>query len=133
MIGNFVFINLPTKNVAAAREFYTKVGFEINKEFSSDENVFVVIAEKVNLILVGEKLFRQLGEQRELADTSKVTEVLVAISVDSREAVDKVVETALAAGATKAGEPNEEEEIGLYSRAFYDLDGHKIDINHMSV
>lgn len=132
MTGKFVFINMPTKNVANAREFYTKLGFDINKEYSNDENVFIVIAQNTYLVLVGESLLRQLGENRELADPRKVTEAFVAISVDSREGVDKLVEAALTAGAQQAGEAMEEEEIGLYSRAFYDLDGHKIDINHMS-
>lgn len=132
MKGNFVFINLPTKNVAAARAFYEKLGFEINKLYSTDENVFVIIAENVQLILASEPFLRRLGERREFADASKVTETSIAISVDSREAVDELYETAIQAGAKQFGDTVEEAEIGLYARAFADLDGHKIDINHLT-
>lgn len=131
-MAKFVFINLPTKNVAAAREFYTKLGFEINKDYSSEENVFVVIGENVQLILGDEAFLRQHGEQREFADASKVTEVSIAISADSREDVDKLIDAAVAAGGQQAGETIEEAEIGLYARAFFDRDGHKINVNYLS-
>ena len=132
MTTKFVFINLTTKNVAAAREFYTQLGLDINKDFSSEENVFVVLSENVQLILCHENFLRKLGEKREFADATKVTEGSVAISVGSREEVDSLYNTAIAAGAKPAGDQYEEE-FGLYARAFFDLDGHKIDINHMAV
>ena len=131
MTANFVFINLSTKNVAAAREFYTQLGFAINKDFSSEENVFVILNENAQLILCHEDFLRRLGEKRAFADATKVTEGSVAISVGSREEVDTLYDAAIAAGAKPAGDQREEE-IGLYARAFFDLDGHKIDINHMA-
>jgi predicted lactoylglutathione lyase len=133
MISKSVFINLATKNVAAAREFYSKLGFEINKMYSSEQNVFVVIAENVQLILAEESLLRQLGEYRELADATKVMETYVALSASSREEVDELLDMAIAAGGKQFGEAMEEKEIGLYARAFSDLDGHKIDIMYMPV
>lgn len=131
MKGTFIYINMTSRNVAAAREFYTKLGFDINTKFSTDENVFITIADNVQLILASEALLRQTGEQRELADTSKVTEASVVISMPNREAVDSLYDTAIAAGAKPAGVV-EEPEHGLYARAFTDPDGHKIDINHMA-
>jgi predicted lactoylglutathione lyase len=132
MKSRFVFVNLSTKNVTAAREFYTQVGFEINKDFSTDENVFVVLSDSVQLILAGEAFLTRLGEKREFADATKVTEGSIAISMNSREEVDTIYDAAIAAGGKPAGD-QEEEEIGLYARAFFDLDGHKIDINYMPV
>jgi len=131
-MSKYVFINLPTKNVAAAREFYAKLGFAINKEYSTDENVFVIIAENVQLILAAEDFLHRMGETREFADASKVTEASIAITVDSREEVDMLFDAAVAAGAKPAGD-TDEAEIGLYARAFFDLDGHRIDMNHMSM
>jgi len=131
-MDNFVFINLPTKNVAAAREFYSSVGFDINTQFSSDDNVFVIVTDKVQLIFLSEAFLRQRGEKREIADATKVMETSIAITVDSREKVDKLADAALAAGGKDAG-TTEEPEMGIYARAFFDLDGHKIDINHMSM
>ncbi|HEU5121815.1 MAG TPA: VOC family protein [Candidatus Saccharimonadales bacterium] len=129
---NMVFINLPTKNVAAARDFYSGLGFKINEEFSSDDNVFVVLNDSTQLILLTEDFLRQHGEKREFADATKVMETSLAVTVGSREKVDTVADAALAAGGKDAGK-TEEPEMGIYARAFFDLDGHKIDINHMSM
>jgi|GEM_PF-1726870 len=128
----FTFINLSSKNVAAARDFYTKIGFAINPDFSSEENVFVILNENTQLILCHEDFLRRLGEKREFADATKVTEGSVAISLASREEVDALYDAAIAAGAKPAGD-QEEKEIGLYARAFFDMDGHKIDANYMPV
>lgn len=57
----------------------------------------------------------------------------MAISAHSLEEVDDVFNKAIAAGGIAAGETVEEKEIGLYARAFFDLDGHKIDVNYMPV
>lgn len=131
MTGKFIFINMATKNVAAAREFYTKLGFEINEMFSNENNIFIMIAQNVQLILGTEAFFKQIGETREFTDASKVTEASVAISVGSREEVDELFNKAIAAGGKQFGDTVEEKEIGLYARAFFDLDDHKIDINYM--
>jgi predicted lactoylglutathione lyase len=133
MTSKFVFINMATKDVASAREFYNKLGFDINKMYSTEQNVFIIIAENVQLILGSKSFFKQLGEPREFADATKITEASVALSVGSREEVDELFDKAIAAGATPFGDVVEEKEIGLYARAFSDLDGHKIDINFMPV
>ncbi len=122
---------MATRNVAAAREFYSKLGFEINTIYSTDNNVFVILADNVQLILGKAEFFKQLGEQRDFADTTTVTEASVAISVHSREEVDEIFNKAIAAGGKPCGEVVEEKEIGLYAHAFFDLDGHRIDINYM--
>lgn len=132
-MAKFVFINLPTKNVTAAREFYSKLGFEINEAYSSEQNVFVVINESVQLIIAAEDFLKQQGETREFADTTKITEASVAIMVDSRQEVDKLFDAAIAAGGKQAGEVVEEAAINLYARGFTDLDGHRFTINHMAV
>ncbi|HSW78062.1 MAG TPA: hypothetical protein VLG36_04650 [Candidatus Chromulinivoraceae bacterium] len=131
MISKFVFINLPSKNVAAAREFYVKLGFDINKLYSTEQNVFINIAQNVQLVIGSEDFFKMIGEHREFADASKVTEASVSMSVNSRKEVDELFDKAIAAGAKPFGDVVEEKEIGLYARAFSDLDNHKIDINYM--
>lgn len=132
MTGTFVFINMVTDNLADAREFYSKLGFEINEMFSNEQSIFIIIAGNVQLILGRKEFFKQLGEQREFTDTATSTEASVAISAHSREDVDEIYNKAIEAGGKSFGDPVEKKEIGLYARAFFDLDGHKIDINYMS-
>ncbi len=126
-----VFINMATKDVAAARDFYSKLGFKVNEEYSNDQNVFVVVNDNVQLILADTVFFQQ-NQQREIADTTKVAEVGIAIEVSSREEVDKIVNVAVAAGGKLAGETIEEAEIGMYSRGLTDLGGHRLDILTMA-
>lgn len=131
MTGTFVFINMATENVAKAREFYNIIGFQINDMFSTDENVFVVLSDSAQLILGKADFFKQLGEKRPFVDAHVQTEASIAIAAHSREEVDEIFDKAIAAGGTSFGDAKEEKEIGLYARAFFDLDNHKIDINYM--
>lgn len=126
MITSF-YVNLPTKDVSAASDFYTSMGFEIDAEYSNDQNVFVIIREHIKLILADEDFFRQ-SEQRDVADTSTVAEVGLAIEVADREKVDRMFDAGIAAGGKQAGETVEEAEIGMYSRGLTDPDGHRLDI-----
>jgi predicted lactoylglutathione lyase len=81
-------------------------------------------------MLVGEDAFVMLGTRERVAELSKLpiadptthALALYCFSVSSREEVDSVTEAALAAGARDA---DDDEDHGfMYSRAFYDLDGH---------
>jgi uncharacterized protein len=90
------------------------MGFGITEQFSNDQNTVVIIDEGLMLMLV--------------ADTTKVSEVSLAIQVANREEVDKLFEAAIAAGGKQAGETVEEAENGMYSRGVTDLDVHKLDI-----
>ena len=85
MKSNFVFINMATKDVAAAREFYSTLGFEINTAYSTENNVFIVIAQNVQLILGEEAFFKQIGESRDFVDATKMTEASIAMSAGSIE------------------------------------------------
>ncbi|HEU5121345.1 MAG TPA: VOC family protein [Candidatus Saccharimonadales bacterium] len=127
-----VFINLPTQNVAAAREFYAKLGLTINEEYSNEQNAFVIVDENIQLILASHDFFKQ-NDPRDIADTSKTTEVSIAIQVESREDVDRLFNAAIAAGGKQAGETIEEVEIGMYSRGLTDLDGHRFDLLSMTL
>jgi predicted lactoylglutathione lyase len=72
--------------------------------------------------------------KKEIADTIRVTEVLTALSLESKAKVDELLETALKAGAI---ESNELQNSGfMYGRSFDDLDGHTwevfwMDLNHI--
>lgn len=127
-----VYINLPTKDVAAARTFYADLGFKIDEEYSTEQNVFIWLSQNVQLIIADTAFLRE-SEQRAFADTSKFTEVSVTIELDSREEVDKMFDAGLAGGGKQAGKTVEIAEIGMYSRGLTDLDGHRLDFLCMSM
>ncbi|MCZ7413218.1 MULTISPECIES: VOC family protein [unclassified Streptomyces] len=116
-----IYVNLPVKDLDAAKEFFTRLGFSVNAEFTDENASCVVLDEAINVMLLTEPFFKNFTG-KEIADASRVTEVITALGVESRERVDEVCDKALAAGATPSKEPMDEG--WMYSRSFQDLDGH---------
>jgi predicted lactoylglutathione lyase len=116
------FVNLPARDLAKTTEFWTKVGFSFNQQFTDDNAACMIISEDAYAMLVATPFFQQFT-QRELADTSTSSEVIVGLSADSREQVDDLTDKAVAAGAQALGEPLDDGV--MYMRGFRDLDGHQ--------
>ncbi|NRQ40135.1 hypothetical protein HII36_51180 [Nonomuraea sp. NN258] len=123
-----IFINLPVKDVKAATAFFARTGFAIDERFTSEEAACAVVADGVFVMLVSEPSFKD-GSGREVADTSQVSEALLAVQVDRRERVDELVDAAIAAGGESNGDAMDES--FMYSRGFRDLDGHLWNVLHM--
>ena len=123
-----IFVNLPVKNLKASMDFFTKLGFTFNAQFTDERAACLVISEDIFFMLLTEKTFKTFVV-KEIADTSKTVEVINAIFVDNRKAVDEIVEKALKAGASKYREPDVMD--FMYSRSFSDLDGHLWEVGYM--
>ncbi|MEA2254483.1 MAG: uncharacterized protein QOG35_528, partial [Solirubrobacteraceae bacterium] len=65
-----------------------------------------------------------------VVDARVSTEAILAVSAESREAVDAFADAALNAGATRANEPMDHG--FMYGRSFNDLDGHVWEVIWMS-
>ncbi|MFE5536496.1 VOC family protein [Streptomyces sp. NPDC056492] len=116
-----IFVNLPAKDIEAAKAFWVKLGYSFNPQFSDDNTGCLVISDTIFAMLMTEARFKDFAT-KEVADATKTTEVMLALSAESREQVDEVLGAALAAGAT---EPRPAQDLGfMYGRAFEDLDGH---------
>ncbi|MFP3388144.1 VOC family protein [Brevibacillus sp. SIMBA_040] len=123
-----IFVNLPVKDLQASIEFFSKIGFEFNPQFTDDNATCMVINDHIFVMLLVEGFFKTFTK-KEIADATKSTEVIVALSADSREQVDEIVNNALAAGGTT---PNEPTDHGfMYGRSFQDLDGHLWELIYM--
>jgi len=116
-----VFVNLPVKDLKKSIEFFTGLGFSINPHFTDDTAACLVISEEIYSMLLTHEKFKQFISQP-ISDASKSTEVLVAISCDNRAEVDRIVDKAMASGATLANQP--QDHGFMYIRSFHDLDGH---------
>jgi uncharacterized protein len=117
-----IFVNLSTKDLERAKAFHTRLGFTINPQFTDEKAACVVISEDIFAMILREEFFKSFIPNKAIADAAKTTEVLVALSADSKEKVNEIADKALAAGATKLREP---EDLGImYSRSFNDPDGH---------
>ncbi|MGE7388059.1 VOC family protein [Streptomyces sp. NPDC004126] len=116
-----IFVNLPVKDLDAAKAFWEKLGYSFNPQFTDQTAACMVVSDSIFAMLLTEEKFKEFAT-KPVADASKTTEVMVALSADSREKVDEVVDAALAAGAV---EPRPVMDLGfMYGRAFEDLDHH---------
>ncbi len=115
-----LFVNLPVKDVAKAKEFVTKLGFSVNPDFSDETGICVVMGENIYTMLLHTEKFKGFTK-KEIPDTSKDSEVIVTFGLESKEEVDQILEKAILAG----GKDSRKEDYGwMYGRAFEDLDGH---------
>jgi uncharacterized protein len=116
-----IFVNLPVKDLKRSVEFFSKLGYTFNPQFTDDTATCMVISEDIYSMLLTAEKFATFTP-KPVADAKKTSEVLVALSLDSRAEVTKLVETALAAGARRYAEPKD---YGfMYQWGFEDLDGH---------
>lgn len=123
-----IFVNLPVKSLDTSVEFFSKLGFAFNKQFTDENATCMVITEDIYAMLLVEPFF-QTFTKKQIADTSQTVEALIALSVDSREEVDTLVDAAMAAGATHQNDP--QDHGFMYSRSFNDPDGHGWEILFM--
>ena len=116
-----MFLNLPVRDLKRSMDFFSKLGFTFNPRFTDDKAACMVISDQAYAMLLTEPFFRTFTK-RELCDTGRCTEGLFALSCGSRDEVDTMANTALAAGGQHAMEP--QDQGFMYSRSFYDVDGH---------
>jgi len=116
-----IFVNLPVKNLDRSVEFFTKLGFSFNAQFTDETATCMVVSEDIFVMLLTQAKFKEFTPNA-ICDATKSTEVLVCLSSESREEVDKMIRNAVAAGGTTYNEP---QDYGfMYSHGFQDLDGH---------
>ncbi|NTV23528.1 MAG: VOC family protein [Nanoarchaeota archaeon] len=120
-MGKQLFVNLPVKDLSKSAEFFKKLGFTFNQQFTNESGGCLVLGENLYAMLLVEKFFKTFTVKA-IADAKKTTEVLVAISVDSKDLVDEIVERAIAAGGKPFGQT--QDHGFMYGRDFEDLDGH---------
>jgi uncharacterized protein len=116
-----IFVNLPIHNLKASMDFFTQLGFTFNLQFTDDTTTCMVISDDIFVMLLETERFKTFTPKK-IVDAKQNTEVLIALSYDSRAEVDDLVKKAVAAGGTTYNEPKD---MGfMYQHGFQDLDGH---------
>ena len=123
-----IFVNLPVRNLDTSMEFFTKLGFNFNPQFTDETAACMIVTEDIFVMLLTEAKFKTFTP-KEICDATKNTEVLVCLSFESRERVDEMVRKAVGAGGTTYNEP---QDYGfMYGHGFQDLDGHIWEVIYM--
>ena len=125
-----IFVNLPVKDLAASKAFFSALDFEFNADFSDDKAACMVVDTNIFVMLLVEERFREFITG-DLVDATSATEVMTGLSADSRAQVDDLLAKAIAAG----GKPWQPviDDGPMYGGSFQDLDGHVWELMHMDL
>jgi predicted lactoylglutathione lyase len=116
-----IFVNLPVTNLGKSMAFYKALGFENNPNFTDDTAACMVWSEAINVMLLTHAKWRTFTSRPIPPSTS--SEVMIAVSCDSRGAVDAMNKAAAANGGT--ADINPVQDLGfMYNRTLADPDGH---------
>ncbi len=116
-----IFVSLPVRNLKESTRFYESLELKMNPQFSGDTVSSFDISNEIHLMLATHEKFNELTP-KPIADPSQVCHSLMSLLCASRAEVDAMVSKAIAAGGSKAHEP--EDHGFMYQYGFYDLDGH---------
>jgi predicted lactoylglutathione lyase len=123
-----IFVNLPVRDLERSKEFFSKIGFSFNPQFTNDKAACMVIGENIYAMLLVEEMFKTFTK-KEISDAQKTTEVLLAVDADSRDKVNEMVRKAVEAGGSTYR--NAEDHGWMYEHSFADLDGHQWEVLYM--
>jgi predicted lactoylglutathione lyase len=116
-----IFVNLAVRDLKKSMGFFSALGFTFNPKFTDDNAACMVISDEAYAMLLAEPFFRTFTN-RDLCDTTRQSEALIALSCGSRGEVDEMVKKAIDAGGTHAMNPADHG--FMYGWSFYDPDGH---------
>ncbi|WP_026730665.1 VOC family protein [Flavobacterium denitrificans] len=119
-----IWLNLPVKNVAKAKDFFWKIGFSFNEQHDTPSSTCMVVGEGHFVVMLFEEMLFSSFSQNGLTDTKLSSEVLISIDAESREEVDELAKKVTEAGGTVFAPPAESQGW-MYGCGFADLDGHR--------
>lgn len=123
-----IFVNIATSDLERAKAYYTALGCEINPLFTDENAACLVWSDDIFFMVLTREYFATFNE-KEYADPRTHAQVLLSISRDSRDEVDRVIEAGLAHGGTAPGEP---QDYGfMYARDLIDPDGNGVQFMYM--
>ena len=125
-----IFVNLPVRDAAASRAFWNGLGYATDERFTDERTTNAQISDTIFLMLLERSRFEEFLAGP-IGDPTAATSALLCLSADSREAVDALVDRALAGGAT---DWRPAQDMGaMYGRSFRDPDGHVWEVMWMDV
>ena len=116
-----MFVNLPVKDLPKTMEFFRKLGFSFNAQFTDDTAACMIVSDDAYVMLLTHAKFKAFTPKA-ICDATTSTEVLLALSCETRVRVDELVRSAVAAGGSVYDKPKD---YGfMYAHGFQDIDGH---------
>jgi uncharacterized protein len=120
--NQMIFVNLPVSDLQRSRRFLEALGAVNEPRFTDETAAMMSFSESIHVMILTHDKFSQFTP-RPIADAKSGSEVLIALSRESRESVDSSVGRAVTAGGT--ADPGPKQDYGvMYGRSVADPDGH---------
>ena len=116
-----LFVNLAVEDLDRSVRFFQTLGFAFDRRFTDETATCMVVGDDAYAMLLTRPRFAEFT-RKQICDCGTCVEAMLAVSAESRTAVDQLVDTALRIGGAPAGEPQEHD--FMYARSFEDPDGH---------
>jgi hypothetical protein len=116
-----LFVNVPVQDLQRSITFFEALGFRFNPGFTDATATCMLVGEDAYFMLLTREKFASFSK-RPAGDPARETSALFAVGVESRAAVDELVNAAVAAGGAHALDP--QDHGFMYGWSFYDPDGH---------
>ena len=123
-----IFVNLPVRSLDKSVQFFTKLGFKFNAQFTDETATCMIVSDDIFVMLLTHDKFKTFTP-KPICDATKSTEVLVCLSSESRAHVNEMVRKAVEAGGTTYNEP--QDHGFMYGHGFQDPDGHIWEVIYM--
>lgn len=115
-----IFVNLPVKDLARSMAFFARLGWKHNPQFTDETAASIVISDTIYAMVMTHEKFATFVD-KPIADLGKTVGALIAISVDTTDEMNSIVDAAIAAGGRESKPP---QDYGfMRARTFEDLDG----------
>lgn len=129
-MSRMIFINLPVTDLERSIAFYEAIGGRREPKFSNDRAAMIVLSETIHVMLLTHDFYRTFT-RKPIADAHQSSQVLLALSADSKTDVDATIARAETAGGV--ADPGPKQQMGelMYGRSFEDPDGHHWEVMWM--
>ena len=129
-MSRMIFINLPVTDLERSIAFYEAIGGRREPKFSNDRAAMIVLSETIHAMLLTHDFYRTFT-RKPIADAHQSSQVLLALSADSKTDVDATIARAETAGGV--ADPGPKQQMGelMYGRSFEDPDGHHWEVMWM--
>jgi hypothetical protein len=117
-----IFVNLPVTDLPASMSFYEAVGFTNNPQFTNDQAAAMMWSDTIVVMLLRHDFWKTFTSKT-IPNAHESAQVLLCLGQDSQDAVNAIVDKAVAAGGK--ADPTPKQDMGfMYGRSFEDPDGH---------
>jgi hypothetical protein len=124
-----IFVNLPVRDLAASTAFYVALGGKVNPQFSGEKSTSLMFSDAIGVMLLTHEHYRQFT-QRPIGDARRESQAMIALTADSKDAVNATLTRAVAAGGR--ADPNPAQDLGfMFNRQVEDPDGYVWEIMWM--